>query len=194
MGRARRPPLVPLPWSEAQGRVLAAVVLAGEGLHLRAIADRTGLPYSVVQREVNRLERARLADSTKIHTARVVRANAAHPLYPELRALLLKAYGPGEVMRELLATEPGVVDAYLFGSWAARYEGEWGEPPADIDVLVIGKMPMRSVERIEAEAEDRLSQPVQITVVPDDVWSSGKTAFVRTVRARPMVRIFGELG
>src|SRR5437763_7096748 len=126
MGRPRRAPLLPLPWSEAHGRVLAAVVLSDEGLHLRAIADRTELPYSVVQREVDRLERGRLVTSQKVNTARVVRANVHHPLYPELRALLLKAYGPREVLEELLADEDSVKAAYLFGSWAARYEGQWG--------------------------------------------------------------------
>ena len=29
-------------------------------------------------------------------------------------------------------------EAYIFGSWARRYEGELGPPPADIDVLIVG--------------------------------------------------------
>ncbi|MGH2970857.1 MAG: ArsR family transcriptional regulator [Gaiellaceae bacterium] len=172
--------------------MLAAVLLASDGLHLQAIAERAGVPYSVVQREVDRLERAHVVESKKLHTARVVRANIAHPLFAELRALLLKAYGPVEIMRELLVVEPGIKVAYLFGSWAARYEGRWGEPPADIDVLVVGELPVRRVESIEVEAEDTLGQPVQITVVPPEEWRSRGTAFVRTVRQRPLVPIVDE--
>jgi predicted nucleotidyltransferase len=193
MGRPRRAPLLPLPWSEAHGRVLAAIVLAEDGLHLRAIADRTGLPYSVVQREVDRLERGDLVSSTKVHTARVVSANTQNRLYPELRALLLKAYGPREVLEELLVGEESVAAAYLFGSWAARYEGQWGEGPADIDVLIVGTMPAQRVDELEAEAEERLGQPVQITVVPRNDWRSGKAGFVRTVRQRSLVPIAGEI-
>ncbi|MGI0128759.1 MAG: ArsR family transcriptional regulator, partial [Thermoplasmata archaeon] len=192
MGRPRQSPLAPLPWSDARARVLAAVLLASDGLHLQAIAERAGVPYSVVQREVDRLERAHVVESKKLHTARVVRANIAHPLFAELRALLLKAYGPVEIMRELLVVEPGIKVAYLFGSWAARYEGRWGEPPADIDVLVVGELPVRRVESIEVEAEDTLGQPVQITVVPPEEWRSRGTAFVRTVRQRPLVPIVDE--
>ena len=33
----------------------------------------------------------------------------------------------------------GVDAVYLFGSWAARYAGQRGRAPADIDVLVIGR-------------------------------------------------------
>ncbi len=193
MGRPKRSSLVALPWSEAHGRVLAAVVLAAEGLHLRAIADRADLPYSVVQREVDRLEQGGLVTSTKFHTARVVRPNIHNRLFPELRALLLKAYGPVEVLRQLLVDEETIEAAYLFGSWAARYEGEWGEPPADLDVLIVGATPPRRVEELEADAEDRLGQPVQITLVPPRDWHSRKSGFVRTVRQRPLVAILSEI-
>jgi predicted nucleotidyltransferase len=189
MGRPRRPPLAPLPWSEAHGRVLATVLLAPEALHLRAIADLTQLPYSVVQREVDRLERGDFVKTTKFHTARVVRANEQHFLFPELRALLLKAYGPTVVLRELLANEGGIDAAYLFGSWAARYEGQWGDSPADVDVLVVGSMPLARAEELEAKAEDLLGQPVQLTVVPSEEWRRGKAPFVQTVRQRPLVPI-----
>lgn len=192
MGRPRRPPLVGLPWSEAQGRVLATVMLAPESLHLRAIADRAAVPYSVVQREIDRLEQADLVSSTKFHTARIVSPNTANRLFPELRALLLKAYGPEVIMRDILAEEPGVVAAFLFGSWAAQYHGEWGQSPADVDVLVVGSMSPRRVEEVEADAEDRLGQPVQITVVPPAEWRAGKAGFVRTVKQRPLVPIVGD--
>jgi predicted nucleotidyltransferase len=130
--------------------------------------------------------------STRFQTARVVRPNTEHWLFPELRALLLKAYGPVEIVRSLLADEPGVSGAYLFGSWAARYEGQWGEPPADIDVLVVGEVPLRRAEELEAEAEDKIGQPVQLTVVPPEEWRMGTTGFVRTVRQRPLVPILDE--
>lgn len=40
---------------------------------------------------------------------------------------------------EELAGLGGIRSAYLFGSWAARYAGEEGRPPADVDLLVIGE-------------------------------------------------------
>ena len=33
---------------------------------------------------------------------------------------------------------PGVAEAYVYGSWAARYRGQAGDVPRDVDVLVIG--------------------------------------------------------
>ncbi len=47
-------------------------------------------------------------------------------------------YGPVAVLGELLASVPGVAEAYVYGSWAARYRGQAGDVPRDVDVLVIG--------------------------------------------------------
>lgn len=192
MGRPRRSPLLPVLRSDALGRTLAAVLFAPDAMHVRAISDRTQLPYSVVQREIDRLEASRLVRSTRVGTARVVRANAQHPYFAELRALLLKAYGPAETLAELLAGEHDLAEAYIYGSWAARYEGEWGEPPADVDVLLVGDIARGRREELEAEAEDVLGQPVQIEVVPRDEWSTPRSGFVRTVKGRALVPI--ELG
>jgi hypothetical protein len=183
------PPLAPVLRSDALGRTLAAILLSPDPLHIRAISDRTGLPYSVVQREIDRLEESRLVRSTRFGRSRVIRANPQHPLFPELRALLLKAYGPAEMLAELLAGEKDVSEAYIYGSWAARYVGEWGEPPADVDVLLIGDVGVARRDELEAEAEDLLGQPVQIEVLPEKDWASEENPFVRTIKGRPIVPI-----
>lgn len=173
-------------------RALATVLLAPGPLHVREIANRSQIAYSVAQREVQRLEQAGLVASTKFGSARVVRPVETHPLYPELRSLLLKAYGPREVLAELLANERGVTEAYLYGSWASRYLGDSGVHPQDLDVAVVGTPTIRRIEEIEAEAEDRLAQPVHIHVVPPSDWAARASGFVKTIRSRPMVSLLDD--
>ena len=187
MGRSRLSALLPLLRSDALARVLATIVLSPDSLHLRSIADRTRLAYSVVQREVDRLETSGLVQSTRFASSRVVRPNERHPFYEELRALLLKAYGPREVLAELLQPVAGIREAFLFGSWAARYAGEAGPPPADLDVVVVGRPSIGRIEEIEVEAEDRLGQRVQIQVVPPEDWDAPTGGFIRTVQQRELV-------
>lgn len=170
-------------------RTLASVLLAPDSLHIREISDRTEIPYSVAHREIDRLEKAGLVATSRFGGARVVRPVETHPLYPELRSLLLKAYGPREVLAALLKDEPGVNDAYLYGSWAARYLGDWGAHPQDLDVAVIGSPQIGRIEELEAVAEDRLGQPVHIHVVAPADWASKASGFIKTVRSRPMVSL-----
>ncbi len=192
MGRPRASEIIPLVRSEAMARVLAAIYLTPDGLHVRGLANRTQLPYSVVQREVDRLERARLISSVSFASTRTVRLNETHPYYREVYALLLKAYGPRQVLAELLEGEPGIRDAFIHGSWAARYLGEWGPPPADIDVVVIGEPAPLRVDELEAEAEDKLGLHVQLTALPEQEWEAPTHGFTRTVRQQPLVRIVPE--
>lgn len=132
MGRPRRADLLPIFRSDAQARVLAAIFLASEERppHVRVIADETGLPYSTVQREVAALEAAGLVRGTTWATAKVVRPDESSPYFTELQSLILRSYGPAAMLAPALEGRPGVVDAYIFGSWAARYHGEAGGDPA----------------------------------------------------------------
>lgn len=189
MGRSRSSVLLPILRSEAVARILARVILAPESLNMSDIAKREGLPYSVVQREVDRLEKAGVVRSQRFAQARVVRPNDTHQLYPELRALFLKTYGPEAVLAELLEGAEGIDEAFVFGSWAARYLGEWGPPPADVELLVVGDPDPRLMEDLAAEAEDRIGMPVQTVIVAPETWESDPRGFVRTVRGRPLVPI-----
>lgn len=61
------------------------------------------------------------------------------PYYHELRALLVKTIGPAAVLAHELSGVAGIETAFIFGSWAARYHGERGPAPHDIDLMVIGE-------------------------------------------------------
>ena len=74
----------------------------------------------------------------RVGQARLIRANAAHPLFNALRQLLLATYGPPAVIVREFAGIDGARAVILFGSWAARYTGQRGRAPNDVDVLVLG--------------------------------------------------------
>lgn len=65
---------------------------------------------------------------------------------------------------EELGNLSGIEHLYLFGSWAARYQGETGRAPNDIDVLVIGAPDRDQVYEAGERAEKRLRVPVQVTI------------------------------
>lgn len=189
MGRPKASALAPFFRSDAMARILAAVLLSPDHAHLASISERAGLPYSVVQREVDRLEAAGIVKSSRFGSSRVVRPNERHPLFEELRALVYKAYGPQYSLGEVIRDEPGVRDAYVFGSWAARYHGDWNGGWEDVDVLLVGTVPPSRREELEAEAEDVLGWPVHIVAVPAEAWDAAREPFVRTVQSRPLVPV-----
>ncbi len=142
-----------------------------------------------MQREVTRLERSGLVTSTRRANARLVALNPESPYHPELSSLLLKAFGPAEVIRRELEPLDGVDAAWIHGSWARRYAGEEGDQPHDIDLIVIGAVPPAAVHTATRRAERTLGRPVSATVLTRAEWDEGDNAFLAAVRAGPLAEI-----
>jgi DNA-binding transcriptional ArsR family regulator len=191
--RSRPSRLLPILRSEALGRVLAAIYLAPEAepLHIRAIADRTSLPYATVHREVSRLLEAGLAEATEVGRARVVRPNRASPYFDDLQSLMLKSYGPTRVLGDALQGQTGVRNAYVYGSWASRYLGEPGPDPQDVDVVVLvdDDADRDAIEDDLVAAGARLARQVNPVLIDEADWNRADTAFLRTLKTRPLIEL-----
>lgn len=187
--RTSPPDLLPIFRSRGQARLLARLFLSeGEDVSLTRLAQEIGLAKSRVSEELDRLEAAGLVVSDRRGNTRVVRANRDSPYYSDLRSLVLKAFGPIRILEDGLSGIDDIEEAYIHGSWAARYLGEPGEAPADIDVLVIGAPDVRAVQRAAREAGRELGREVNATVLSREEWD-GRSGFARTARRRPLVEL-----
>lgn len=182
--RTSPPPLLPLFRSSGQARLLAHLFTLpeGAGVTLAALGRAVGLAPSRVHREVESFESAGLVRSERVGSARLVRPNVDSPFYPEIRSLVLKAFGPATVLEPLLSEIPGIDEAFLFGSWASRYLGEPGPAPGDIDLLVVGDADPGNVYRACRQAEDALGRPVNPTILSRQEWTDRERGFVRAIR------------
>jgi DNA-binding transcriptional ArsR family regulator len=191
MNRRPTPSLLPVLRSQQQGEILA--LLLGDPdleLSLTEIAARTGAAHPSVHREIQRAEQAGLVTTRKLGNTRLVRANTASPYYAGLADVLTKAFGVPAVLAAALRPIEGITAAYIYGSWAARHEGQAGQRPVgDIDVLILGDPDRDQLYAAISTAEDRLGRPVQATI-RDPAWlDSGTGAFHDTVAGRPLLEL-----
>jgi DNA-binding transcriptional ArsR family regulator len=189
--RQPTPPLLPILRSQQQGEILA--LLLGDPdleLSLTEIATRLGVPHPSVYREIQRAEQAGLVTSRKIGNTRLVRANTASPYYSGLAEVLTRAFGVPAVLAEALRDVGGITAVYIYGSWAARHEGQAGpRPVGDIDVLILGGPGRDQLYAALSTAEQRLARPVQATI-RDSAWlKSGSGSFHDTITSRPLVEL-----
>lgn len=81
----------------------------------------------------------------------------------------------------------------VFGSWAARYHGEVGPLPADIDVLVVGDVDRAAVYAAAERAEARLGMPVNPILRPSSSWiDPSGDALLLKLQSRPYVDVTGR--
>jgi predicted nucleotidyltransferase len=189
------PLLAPVLRSDVQGRVLAEVFADPDQEHtVTHLASRANTSVPTAIREVDRAELAQLVTSRRVGNTRLVRANAANPLYQPFRQIILATYGPPAVLTKELGGIAGIEQLYLFGSWAARYLGEPGRAPNDIDVLVVGSPDPTEVYDAAERAERRIGLAVQVTIRTCRQWENVGDPFISEVRSRPFVSLLDEAG
>jgi predicted nucleotidyltransferase len=192
--QAPAPPLLPLLRSRLQADLLTLVLLSpGREWSLTELADRAGGSVSSAQREMALAQEAGVVSSRRLGSARLVTA-AESPLTGPLTELLLRSFGPRQVIAEEFAALARVDAAYLFGSWAARYAGQRGRAPADIDVLVIGQPDRDEVDDAAQRAGSRLGREVNVTIRSARWWHEGPDSFHREVTRRPIVTVLDRAG
>jgi DNA-binding transcriptional ArsR family regulator len=187
-----RSQLLPLLRSPLLGDLLAWLFLhPDEDTTVSDLATRLATSQSTISREADRLVRAGLVDETRRGNLRLLRANRDTPLARPLTELLTITYGPAAILGDLLAAVDGIDEAYIYGSWAARYQGEAGPPPRDIDVLVVGDADDDDLFDAARTAEHQLGREVNVRRISVRNWHSSTTAdpFLASVRSRPLVRI-----
>jgi predicted nucleotidyltransferase len=187
------PLLLPILRSATQGRILARLLIdPAQGYNLTELVEWAGSSMPTVQREVNRAEEAGILTTEKVGPTRLVRANPDHPLFVPLSQVVLATYGPPAVIADEFQYIDGAEAALLFGSWAARYLGQAGRAPNDIDVLVIGSPDRDTIDDAAERAEGRIGFPVQATVRSRTQWTAASDSFIEEVKSRPLVVVFAD--
>jgi DNA-binding transcriptional ArsR family regulator len=183
--------LLPILRSSLVGELLAWLYLRpDESFSVTELAARFGASQSTVSREADRLVQAGLIHAGRRGNLRLLRADLDHPLARPLTELLSLTYGPVAVLSRLLSEVGGVDEAYIYGSWAARYHGEHGPPPRDLDVVVVGDADDDDLFDAARAAEGQLGREVNIHRVGSAAWRKPDTdPFLASVRARPLVSL-----
>lgn len=188
--RTAAPLLLPLFRSDGQARLLARVYLSPDRpAPIAQLARELDLDSGNLTREADRLEDAGLVRSRRVGNQRLLEPEIDSAYYPDLLGLLLKAFGPAAIVAPALADIDGVEQVYLFGSWAARYLGEPGGDPNDIDLLIVGEPARPAVVKATRALTERLGREVNATIVTPQHWNERRSGFIRQVRGAPLVAL-----
>lgn len=190
MVRTAVSPLLPLLRSRTQGELLAILYLHPDTEYsLADLASLLGVGSKRIHDEIERLASGALITERRRGNMRLVTANTDTIITRPLTDLLLVTFGPLPVLREALSDTDGIREAYIFGSWAARYEGEGGHVPNDIDLLIVGTPDRDEVYSAIERAEATLGKEVNVTYLDSDTWEAADHPFVQELHARPLVTV-----
>jgi predicted nucleotidyltransferase len=144
--------------------VLALLLLRPEeSRHVRDIARALGKPPGTLLRELNALAEAGVLQRRSVGNQVHFQADAASPIYEDLRNILKKTVGVADVLREALAPVAQKVQAaFVYGSVARGEE----RPGSDLDLMIVGDVRFADVVAALAPAQETLRREVNPNVYP----------------------------
>jgi DNA-binding transcriptional ArsR family regulator len=177
--------------SATTGELLAWLFLHPEAEYSTTdLARHLQVSQPTVSREADRLAEAGLITQRRHGNLRLIRADLESVVAKPLTDLLAVTYGPAALLPSLLAPIQGIEEAYIYGSWAARYMNEPGAVPRDIDVLIVGDADEDELFDAAKAAEAILGREVNVSRISAHTWSTDHgNSFLKSLRSKPLVRL-----
>jgi len=162
-----------------------------EALHMREIERRSGLSIGTIQQEIKKLLRLNLIIKRKDGNRIYYQANKEHPLYAEIRSLVLKTVGLADFFRKALEVNPNIQFAFVFGSLARHEERD----KSDVDLMIIGEITMRQLTGLLSGVSAQIGReitPFILTIREFLKRKSTKDHFLIQVLESPKIFVIGN--
>lgn len=181
-------------FTSTQQRVLG--ILFGEpgrSFFANEIFQRADTGRGTVQRELGRLLASGLVTVRQIGNQKHYQANAASPVFQELRSIVLKTTGLVDPIAAALRPLRRQIDTALIYGSVARGEETAG---SDVDLLVVSdNLPFEKLLSNLERAEREIGRPIHPTLYTRTEFSNRRknNAFVRKVLAGPLIPVIGSV-
>ena len=161
-------------------------------IHLRELARVIGAAPGTLKKELDALCGVGLLRAERVGNQVRFCANTAHPVFPELQALIRKTIGLADALRLSLAPLAGRIDAaFVFGSMASGTESAG----SDIDLMVVGDAGFAEIVDVTYAAQATLGREINPKVMSASEWQAKKAernAFLQDVLNKPRIMLIGD--
>lgn len=141
--------------------------------YLRGLATEFNVSPNAVRTELNNLRNHKILISERDGRNIYYRANAEHPLFPELSSMVRKITGIDELVKSVVDRLGNLEAAYLIGEYAR------GEDSGIIDVVLVGDIDRVQLNDFVSKTEVFIERKIRTLVVSreDFVLLEGKKDF-----------------
>lgn len=162
----------------------------GRELHVRELARQSSLNEASLRQELSNLKGLDLIIGRRDGNRVYYKANQDHPIYTEIRNLVLKTTGLVEVLKNALETSD-IKIAFVFGSIAAGKEAAH----SDVDLMVIGNIGLRALSSRLSEISSQVGREINPHVMTEEEYRKRKKTkdhFATHVLSGPKLFIRGN--
>jgi uncharacterized protein len=163
-----------------------------ESFYLRQIVRMSDCGLGPGQRELKHLAASGLITRRVSGHQVYFQANHESPLFPEIKSLMAKTAGIGDVVKTALAPlSDRITNAFIYGSIARGEENK----ASDIDLMIIGDVSFSEVVRCCRAAQGTLARDINPTVYALSEFRSKlreNHRFLTSVLMEPKIHLIGS--
>lgn len=137
--------------------------------YLRQLAKDFNESTNGIRLELNKLSEAKMINSNQEGRNKVYQANTKHPLFEDIRNIVLKSTGIDKVVSNILRKLGPVRLAFIRGDYAI------GKDSGLIDLVVVGEtINMQELERVRTKTEKLIDRKISVLVLTSAEYESLK--------------------
>jgi len=125
--------------------------------YLRELAKEFKESTNGIRVELNKLTNARILDIEKNGRSKIYRANTEHPLFNEIRQIVLKSTGIDKVITNIINKAGDIHIAFIRGDYAV------GNDSGLIDLVIVGNnINDEEIERVRKKTETLIDRKISL--------------------------------
>ncbi len=159
--------------------------------YIRELSKKLGIPYGMLHREVKNLVLLGILNEEKTGKVTLISANKKLPYFAELKSMMMKTAGLGDLIKNALSGLKGIKYASIYGSFASGEEVEG----SDIDLLVVGDVGEEEVLKAVSGIERDVDREVNYIVWSEKELSKrvrSKHHLLAEIMKKPVIMLAGD--
>jgi len=150
-------------------KLLARLLLnPGSQVYLRQLERDLQVSSNTVRLELNKLSEMKLINVVETEESKIKKyiANTVHPLYSNLRSIILKYVGVDQLIEEIFYKLGEIDEVFLTGEFANGIETPF------IDLVLVGDIDREYLNKLTERAEKLLNKKIRMAIYSKNEFTS----------------------
>jgi len=159
--------------------------------YLRELSRELRIPYSMVYKEEKNLVSLGIVKEEKRGRVTLVSVNKNLPYFAELKNLMIKTVGLGDLLRSALSELKGIRYALIYGSFASGDESE----SSDVDVLIVGDATEERILSVVSQIEKDVGREINYILWSEEEFMKRVKSghhLLRDIASKRVIMVVGE--
>jgi len=146
--------------------------------YLRNLEEEFGESTNAIRLELNKFEEAQMLTSENEGNKKVFKANTSHPLFGDVRNIVLKYVGIDQIVEYVIKHLGEVEQVFMVGDYAHGLDG------GIIDLVIVGRINQRFLADLVSKVEQKIGRRIRYIIFEPAAFDLEK---IRDRKAEPLL-------